>query len=97
MPLGVDPTAVKSRAHLPEDYNKNPLQVMAPVKSFLEITADTPIDVENINVIMFNTAVNVYFDSEPVIYTDYPAHTPLGIPGDAATLTVSVDCVAIYM
>jgi hypothetical protein len=53
--------------------------------------------VENINVIMFNTAGNVSFDSESVIYTDYPAHTPLGIPGDAATLTVSTNCVAMYM
>jgi hypothetical protein len=70
---------------------------MAPVKDFLDVTASTPIDVENMNVIMFDAAVSIYFDTGTVVYSNYPAHTPLGIPRDASTLTVSANCVAMYM
>jgi hypothetical protein len=89
----------ESRAHLPEDYNKNPLQVMAPVKEFLSVSSGEEINVENINVIMFDADVDLSFDSEgeSLIYSGYPAHTPLGIPRDASTLTVAADCVAMYM
>ncbi len=86
------------KTRLNTDLDNIPLQCFTPEPDFVEVTADTELDINSYSVICFDQEADIFFnDDDSVVYSEWPAHQTLQVNKRVQSITFSIDGTLMYM